>query len=156
MNCKTLCAVALATVSLVPGLVKADDVDFKKPQPVATNRSPLAISGPGSERVIDFSVWQSSVPTNEIVGQISSGLFCGDPQPLHYSKNLDSWFSAQVVKSFKSLATKQGYTLQDTARSVFDDKSKNSADFRIGVTLLALDYRTCLNAAVAKAASTPR
>jgi len=62
---------------------------------------------------------------------------------MRYSKRMDDWLSTQLAKNFKTLATKRGYTPLGPSRSVFDDKGKNAADFRIGATLLALDYRGC-------------
>jgi S1-C subfamily serine protease len=49
---------------------------------------------------------------------------------------------ATLSRNFKDLAAKQGFALSDRARSVFEDKS-TGADFKLGVTLLAFDYRVC-------------
>lgn len=137
-----LLGLPLAAAGFLPLTALAVDVDLTKPPPKATNRTPLTISGPGSERVVDFSLWQSAILTTEVIGQITSGIFCNDPNKATYTKKLDDWFVQQLSKTFKTLATQQGFTTAEATRSVFDDK-KNSADFKIGATLQALDYRIC-------------
>jgi len=119
------------------------DVDLTKPQPKANNRPPLRISGPGSERSLEFALWKSDVPANEVVGSMEHGLFCTGAEKLRYGQKLETWFVTRLSRNLKELAAKQGYTLADRARSVFEDKS-NGADFRIGATLIALDYRACI------------
>ncbi|MBV8379299.1 MAG: trypsin-like peptidase domain-containing protein, partial [Paucibacter sp.] len=72
------------------------------------------------------------------------GLFCGTTEKLKYSKDFDTWFVTRLTKAFKTTALKSGYVSADAAHSVFDEK-KNDADFRVGATLLAFDYRTCVD-----------
>ena len=47
-----------------------------------------------------------------------------------------------MSRNFKDLAAKQGFALADRARSAFEEK-KTGADFKLGATLLAFDYRIC-------------
>jgi S1-C subfamily serine protease len=136
---------ALAAACLPPSHTFAADVDLTKPQPKVVNRTPLHISGPGSERTIDFSLWQSEVQIGELVGQAEHGLFCSSPSKMYYSKNLDGLLVSMLARNFKDLAAQQGFALSDRARSVFEDK-KTGADFKLGATLLAFDYRVCNDA----------
>lgn len=131
----------LAACLLSPHAFGAD-VDLTKPQPKAINRTPLRMSGPGSERTIDFSLWQSELQVGEVFGHVERGVFCGGAEKLRYSKKFDEWLVATLSRNFKDLAAKQGFALADRARSVFEDK-KNGADFKLGATLLAFDYRAC-------------
>ncbi len=142
MTSQRLFCLPLIAACFLPLLSHAADIDLSKPQPNAVNRAPVAISGPGAERVLDFSLWQSAILTTELVGSISDSVFCSGPQKMFYSKRLDDWFVAQLSKEFKNLAIKTGYASGESTRSVFDEK-KNGADFKIGATMLALDYRTC-------------
>lgn len=131
---------------LVPLHAFGADVDLNKPQPKVANRTPVRMSGPGSERTVDFALWQSEIQVTEVVGHIErGGLYCGGAEKLRYTKNFDNWFVARMAKNFKDLAANQGFALSDRARSVFEDK-KAGADFRLGATLLALDYRVCEHA----------
>jgi hypothetical protein len=131
-----------AAACLLPLHASGADVDVTKPQPKAVNKAPLRISGPGSERTLDFSLWQSQLQVGEVFGQIEHGMFCSGPDKLRYTKKFDDWFVATLSRNFKDLAAKQGFALSDRARSVFEDKS-TGADFKLGVTLLAFDYRVC-------------
>lgn len=132
----------IVAAGLLPLRAFGADVDLTKPQPKVTNRAPLRLSGPGSERIIDFSLWQSELQVGEVFGQIERGVFCSSPDKLRYSKRFDEAFVATLSRNFKDLAAKQGFSLSDRARSVFEDK-KTGADFKLGVTLLAFDYRVC-------------
>lgn len=133
----------LLTASTLAMHVHGADIDLTKPQPKAENRTPLQISGPGAERSLEFALWKSDVPVNEVVGAIEKGLFCSGPEKLRYGQNLETWFVSRLSRNLKELAARQGYALADRSRSVFEEKS-NGADFRIGATLVALDYRICL------------
>lgn len=122
----------------------AADVDLKQPIPKVENRTPVAMATPG-EQVIEFTTWRSSVLVNDLVGQVGTGLFCGGGRPFNYSKKLDDWMMASLSKNFREEAVRLGFTAPDATRSLFDDKAGNGADFRLGATLLSLDYRVCFN-----------
>jgi len=132
----------LVAACLIPAQAFATDVDLTKPQPKAGNRTPLRMSGPGSERTIDFSLWQSELSVGEVFGHVTPGVFCSGSEKLRYTKKFDDWLVAILSRNFKDLAARQGFALADRARSVFEDK-KSGADFKIGATLLAFDYRSC-------------
>lgn len=139
-----LCKYGLPLVAacLIPLQAFGADVDLTKPQPKATNRPLLRMSGPGSERTLYFSLWQSEVQVGEVFGHVTPGLFCSGSEKLRYSKKFDEWLVASLSRNFKDLAVQQGFALADRARSVFEDK-KSGADFKIGATLIAFDYRVC-------------
>lgn len=132
----------LVAAGLLPLRAFAADVDLTQPQPKATNRAPLRISGPGSERTIEFSIWQSELQVGDVFGQVERGVFCSSPEKVRYSKRFDESLVAWLSRSFKDLAAKQGFSLSDRSRSAFEDK-KTGADFKLGATLLAIDYRAC-------------
>lgn len=137
-----IAALPILAATLFPLHALSADVDLTKPQPKASNRSPLRMSDPGSERTLDFSRWQSELSVGEVFGQMQRGIFCSSPEKLRYSRRFDELFVAVLSRNFKDLAAQQGFALPDRARSVFEEK-KTGADFKLGVTLLAFDYRIC-------------
>jgi len=137
-------ATALCLSAVVRG-AQAADVDLKKPQPQGVTRTPLKIELPPGGRVMEFSKWKSAVPPNDIVGEVKHGMFCSDSVELEYTKKIDQWMEFAVGKAFKGEAVRFGFSTAEDAISVFDDKSGGGADYRVGATLMALDYRICGN-----------
>ena len=121
----------------------AADIDLKKPQPQGLTRTPVAIELPPGGRVMEFSKWKATVPPNDVIGEIKRGVFCSDSAELQYTKKIDDWLNFAVSKAFKGEAVKYGFSTPEDAISVFDDKKDNGADFRVGATLMAFDYRIC-------------
>ena len=125
------------------GVARAADVDFKKPQPQGLTRTPSRIELPPSGRVLEFSKWKTVIPGGDVVGEIKQGVFCSDTRELQYTQKIDEWLHVSMAKSFKAEAVKYGFSTPDDAISVFDNKSDNGADYRVGATMMAFDYRTC-------------
>jgi S1-C subfamily serine protease len=123
--------------------VHASDIDLKKPQPQGLTRTPTKIELPPSGRVMEFSKWKTVVPGGDVVGEIKQGVFCSDSRELNYTKKIDEWLQVSVAKAFKAEAVKYGFSTADEAISVFDNNSDNGADYRVGATLMAFDYRVC-------------
>ena len=121
----------------------ATDIDLKKPQPQGLTRAPTKIELPASGRVMEFSKWKTVVPSGDVVGEIKSGVFCSDSRELQYTQKIDEWLHFSVAKAFKAEAVKYGFSTPDDAISVFDNKSDNGADYRVGATMMAFDYRSC-------------
>ena len=121
----------------------AADIDLKKPQPHGLTRTPAKIELPPGGRVMEFSKWKTVVPPNDVVGEIKNGMFCSDKNELQYTKKIDEWLHFALAQAFKVEAVRYGFSTPDEAISVFDDKSDSGADYRVGATLMAFDYRTC-------------
>ena len=122
---------------------QAADVDLKKPQPQGLTRTPFKIELPPGGRVMEFAKWKSVIPLNDVVGEVKPGLFCSEARQLLNTKNIDEWLHFAVGKAFKAEAVRYGFSTPEDAISVFDDKSNNGADYRVGATLMAFDYRSC-------------
>jgi len=133
----------LFVAALSPSLAYAADVDLTKPPPKAEARTPVKFSDGPTERVVEFALWQTDLMPNDVVGRIDTGLFCSAGSPLRYTKNLDQFLTNQLSRAFKERAVELGLSAPDTTKSVFDSKGGAAADFRVGATLLALDYRAC-------------
>lgn len=133
-----LCLAALAT-----GSAQAADVDLTQPVRKVEARTPARFADGTPERQVAFTLWQSDLQVDDVVGRIDSGVFCSGGKPFQYTKRLDDWLVTQLSRTFKARAVELGLSAPGDTKSVFDDKGGNAADFKLGATLLSLDYRTC-------------
>lgn len=137
---------SFARALLVAGAASAAhaaDIDLKKPQPQGLTRTPTRIELPPGGRVLEFSKWKTIIPGGDVIGEIKWGVFCGDSRELQNTEKTDEWLHYSVAKAFKAEAVKYGFSTPDDAISVFDNKNDNGADYRVGATMMAFDYRTC-------------
>jgi serine protease Do len=137
---------SIASLLLLAGAATAahaTDIDLKKPQPQGLTRTPAKIELPPAGRVMEFSKWKTVVPGGDLVGEMKRGVFCSDNHEMQYTQKLDEWLHFSVAKAFKAETVKYGFSTPDDAISVFDNKSDNGADYRVGATMMAFDYRVC-------------
>jgi S1-C subfamily serine protease len=122
----------------------AADVNLDQPQPKAPPHTPVSLDGFKPELRLRFTNWTTSIPANDIVGQVRRGVFCSDPAPVRYTKKLDDWFSHALAKAFNERTLALHYSAPEPPKSVFETQTPGSgADLRAGATLLAWDWRTC-------------
>lgn len=141
---RRLCALALACAATgLASPVRAADIDPSKPQPKGVTLTPAKIELPAGGRIMELSKWKATVLPNDVVGQVGSGLFCSEKRDLTYTKKIDDWIHFAMGKAFIQETVRYGFSTPEESISVFDDKASQGADFRVGATLMALDYRTC-------------
>lgn len=138
-----IAAALVAASALLAPAARAADADLSKPLTRVPHKTPLPLGPIQGEQLVEFTTWKSAVLGNDVVGQIENGLFCSGSRPLHWTKKLDEWFSANLGRQFIDDAVRLGIGVADTAKSVFDDKAGKKAAFQLGATLLAWDYRVC-------------
>jgi S1-C subfamily serine protease len=120
-----------------------DDVDVTKPVQVIEARVPIQVTGPGAQKSFKFAVWKSLLDPTEIAGGVASGLFCSNTRPLYYVKGFDTMMLNSVSHAFHEEAAKAGYAANERDKSVFEQKVGSGTDFRVGATLLEVDFRYC-------------
>lgn len=129
-----------ALVALPAG---AQAIDLSRPVPQADTRTPTPFQDARPHR-IQFARWVSAIPAGSIVGQIDKpALVCGEGKPMHYGPNNDAVFRQRVQRGFEEVATEYQFTRKPGQDSVFEADPASAVDFRLGVTLLALDWRVC-------------
>lgn len=138
----TRLAVALLAGAWISQPANAADVDLTKPVPTVANRVPVRFADSPVDRTVELAMWKSDVAFGDVVGEFASGVFCSG-RPFKYSKQGEQWLVGSLNRVFKERVAELGFVPADATKSVFDDKAGNSADFRFGATLLALDYRSC-------------
>lgn len=120
------------------------DVDLKSPQPTGLSRTPTKIALPPGQ-VMQFARWKNALQPNDVIGEVRPAVFCSGPRQVFYTKSLDDWLHASLAKTFHNEAVAYGFSASEDAVSLFDDKGSGGADYRVGATLMAFDYRTCGN-----------
>ena len=139
---KTLCCALLA---LTAAGARAGDVDLKQPvMHVANKTVPATIDMPEG-RTVKLTNWQTTLNEGDVAGQFTYGWFCGGAQPLRFVKQTSEFMQRELTRAFNERTTSLGLAQPAATGSAFDAGSAGagSADFRIGATLQALDYRIC-------------
>jgi len=137
-------AIALACCAAgAAGLARANDIDLSQPQPKGATLTPAKIDLPAGGRIMELSKWKTTIQGNDVVGQVGRSVFCSNTQYLTYTEKIDQWIHFSVGKAFTDETVRYGFSTPAEAISVFDDKATNGVDFRVGATLMALDYRVC-------------
>jgi len=95
------------------------------------------------KKTVQLKIWKSNIEATERIGQFSTGLFCSSPQDISYTKGMDQYNVIHVNKAFSEKSLSLGYPKFEDGDSAFSDKLGAEPDFRLGLTLLALDYDLC-------------
>jgi len=95
------------------------------------------------KKTVQLKIWKSNIEATERIGQFSTGLFCSSPQDISYTKGMDQYNVIHVNKAFSEKSVSLGYPKFEDGDSAFSDKLGAEPDFRLGLTLLALDYDLC-------------
>ena len=133
---------ALLFATLAPP-ASAQPPDLSKPVPRVETRKPVPLQDTRPHR-IQFVRWVSAIPAGTVIGLHDKSTFvCGEGKPMHYGPNNDAVFRQRVQRGFEDLATEYQFTRKPGQDSVFEADPSNAVDFRLGVTMLALDYRVC-------------
>lgn len=134
---------AVAGCAWAVAVTQAAEVDVTQPVKSVEQRTPIhADSGP-APKSFKFALWRSLVMPSDQIGGLSQSMFCGSARPIFYEKSFSSVIETSILRAFRDESAKAGYTQADRSESVFDQKTGTGADFRIGATLLELDYRYC-------------
>lgn len=136
---------ALATLAMLLGAcaAQAADIDLSKPIPVITARIAAPIGDSQIGRLVKLTTWRSALNVGDLIGQIQLGAFCSGPREIRYTKESEGAFDANLRRVFNERAGALGFSSPDEAASVFESGPRDNTDFRVGVTLLAMDYRIC-------------
>ena len=135
-----IAALLFATLALP---VRAQAPDLSKPVPKVETRQPVPFQDTRPHR-IQFARWVSAIPAGAVIGQLDKSTFiCGEGKPMRYGPSNDAIFRQRVQRGFEEVATEYQFTRKPGQDSVFEADPGNAVDFRIGVTMLALDYRVC-------------
>jgi len=131
----------LAAFALSAGAQNA--IDLSKPVPRVETRTPATFQDSRPHR-IQFARWVSAIPAGAVIGQLDKASFvCGEGKPMHYGPNNDTVFRQRVQRGFEEVAAEYQFTRKPGQDSVFEADPGNAVDFRLGVTLQALDWRVC-------------
>ena len=105
--------------------------------------SPINVNALNIKKTSQIKVWKSNIEFRDKIGKFGSGLFCSDKVDIPYSKGLDEYHVMRISKAFAERNATLGYPKFEGEESAFADKLGTEADFKVGLTLLSLDYNLC-------------
>jgi len=121
----------------------------------AASPSPaINVSSEQLRKTAEFKIWKSAVDMTHPVGKLARGVFCGDSNELRYNKNLDNYVMTRVGKNFLDRSAELGYPKFEGDESAFAEKLGVEADFKVGFTLVALNYDICTTPAETETSGT--
>lgn len=112
--------------------------------PIATtSRAPIDVHNLNVKKTAQFKIWKNSIDHSSSVGTFSLGIFCTDTVEIPYKKGLDEYNVARTTKVLADKGSALGYPKFEGDESAFADKLGAEADYKMGVTLLAMHYDIC-------------
>ncbi|MBI3714086.1 MAG: trypsin-like peptidase domain-containing protein [Burkholderiales bacterium] len=118
---------------------------FKTSLSVAAERVEINVSNENFHKTAQFKSWKSTIEVSSKVGSITHGLFCSDPSDIYYTAGLDQYNITRISKAYLDKSNTLGYPKYSGDESAFSDKLGVEPDFRIGITLLEMNYDICSN-----------
>jgi serine protease Do len=109
----------------------------------AETAAPIDVHGQNVRKTSQFKIWKSNVELLDKIGKFSNGLFCADTSDILYSKGIDQYNVIRISKKFADQSALLGYPKFEGEESAFSDKLGTEADFKLGITLLAQQYKVC-------------
>lgn len=135
-------AVALLAALSAPAWAEPG-VDLSKPVPRVETRTPVRFQDATPHR-IQLARWVNAVPSGAVIGQVDRSTFvCGPGKPIHMGPNNDVFYRQRIQRGFEEMAAEYQFNRKPGEGSAFDNDPANAVDFRLGVTMLALDHRLC-------------
>jgi S1-C subfamily serine protease len=86
--------------------------------------------------------------TDEKVGTLRSGLFCGNPQDIRFVSQIGSLFTANAFRSFRHELDLAGYPKPQASDAIFDTGAPKAApDYEVGLAIRDLQIDGCKSGA---------
>lgn len=113
-----------------------------EPAPI-THTAPIDVHALKVKKTAQFAIWKTKFEQTDKVGTFSRGLFCSDAVDIPYTKSLDQYNVTRANKAFIDKGDALGYPKYEGDESAFSEKLGTEADYKLGVTLLAMHYELC-------------
>lgn len=127
-------------VSVAAFIIAASVSQFAGAQ---TASKPIDVHALNVKKTSQFKIWKSNIELLDKIGKFSGGLFCSDTNDILYSKGIDQYNVIRISKKFADQSALLGYPKFDGEESAFSDKLGAEADYKVGITLLAQQYKVC-------------
>ena len=122
------------------GFASATELPKVKAAPV---REPIAAAPAASAPSVAFRKLATR-PTNDKVGSLQTGIFCGSSQDLRWTAALSSLVTRDIARVTRKELDAAGYPKPNASESVFQTASTPvAADYEIGVTLRDVQVYAC-------------
>ena len=143
---RSLCWLAFSLLGVALG-AQAADQDLTQPVQQVPTLTPQPVTDMPAERTLKLTNWRNTISTGDVVGEVRFGVFCNGPKPLHYNKSMHELIKRDMTRAFVEGITAMGLSKATSNRSAFESSAEagSNADFRVGITIEALDYRSCVS-----------
>jgi len=91
---------------------------------------------------VKLTNFRSAVVDGEVFGKLGMGWFCNG-NPLRYGKNTTETLQRDLTRAFTERATALGLAVPTASGSAFDQASSETAEYRVGATLLEFNIQGC-------------
>ena len=98
------------------------------------------------KRTAQIKSWNVSPDAPSKVGTYERGFFCNGSGDIIYTKSLHQYLTARMTKVFKERTAELGYPKYQSSDSAFADSAAAAADFRVGFTVVDMNYKICARA----------
>ncbi|MBY0238464.1 MAG: S1C family serine protease [Burkholderiaceae bacterium] len=109
----------------------------------AAHSSPINVSSMEIKKTAQLKVWKNNIEPGTSLGAFGSGLFCSDKETIYLNKNIEQYNVVRFTKVYGEKLEALGFPKYEGDESAFADKLGKEADFKVGFTMLALNYDSC-------------
>jgi serine protease Do len=95
------------------------------------------------KKTAKLTTWKAALMTTDRIGKLSMGIFCSAPKDMLYNSAIDTIHRAAALRAFNDRSAGLGYPKFGADESAFSAETGVEADFKVGVTLLAVSYELC-------------
>ncbi len=137
---------ALAASVLLAQSALAADADLTRPPPQVQARQPATPADLPPGLSVKLTNFRSAMNDGEVFGKLGFGWFCSsNAAPLRYGKGTTELLQRELTRAFAERAAAMGMTVPTASGSAFDQGAGDSADYRLGVTLLDFNMQGCVS-----------
>jgi S1-C subfamily serine protease len=137
-------AISLSILLASSPLVMAADVDIKQPPPRVVSHEPKAPADLPPGISIKLTNFRSAINDGEVFGKLGIGWFCPET-PLRYGKATTELVQRDLSRAFNDRAGALGFSVPTASGSAFDQNAGDSAEYRIGATLIEFNLQGCVS-----------
>lgn len=124
----------------------AADVDLKQPPPQVATKTVTAPSDLPAGTTVKLTNVRSALADGEVFGKMGQGWFCSsNAQPLRYVKITTEVVQRDLTRAFNDRVEAMGLKAPEVTGSAFDQAPSDNAEFRMGVTIEALNFQACIS-----------
>lgn len=108
---------------------------------------PINVAAEGLTKTAELKNWRVTLAAPQKIGTVSRNLFCNGNADMLYNKTYDQFLQRRLLLTYQERAAALGYPKYQADDSAFaSPTASNGADYRIGVSLTAMNNNVCVAA----------